>query len=626
MRDALHDPTDHIPQSLAQARKRSGLVIRPGSKVNYDKDQNVLSLPLPWLQDPHLRIRDDTSQHLTSDDTITDIYTSSQVIIEVPFGDLFSLQTPSWKLPLLDTLKRFASHPGLTLVLSHHDDVKDQQHADRVTGTILRWAGTQATSGEAVLSRSKVHFLNLTAAASAEAHLRAAMGFASHGQPTESTSKPTPRAGRSAQWDLFQQASSRSGIPALIHKIQTRAKSGPTADDILSLLSTHAAEEVDARLMNAEAELPSVASIATYMKTSASDRSRTLVETILSDVRKHILVDPTAKAPGQGQEPPLLPKWWTVPLIGDAETRDRVQEALQRAWLGGQQTEKRLVWWTGKLDEMRRNEFKRVQQTIEAELHAETNADGVAAGNVTLRLSKLPQSLKLTIRNIFSGYPSGSGPAHLDESVLSKPVAQARDHLFGRSSRLEQSKRPKATGPSGTALLQGQELSAAGYGLAPRQGGTSILDDLQRRVQNIIYRFYGTLGVTFLGSAWSVASSTVTFGNDTLPLILSNPANSTSIALLCLGTTYAFFSLQRSHSRLTSRFLSRDILSRIPSNVEGEVEKRVKHVVETEVYAWRNDLAWILNDWLEGRRENLREDKKSWRRVREGVKKEGVRK
>lgn len=516
------------------------------------------------------------AQDLTDQqDTATQIYTSPQVLIVAPYDLLFSLTPPAWLTALKTTLKTFAAHPGLQLVVSQRNEIRSQEEQARVKGKIAQWIDATDPLAAPFL----VSFVDVSKAKEAQGALRRAMGFDGPDGPSSSSSSSS----RSQQWTLFQSLSADSGLPNLINSLRERQHIAAHH----AVLQQHAQEEITSRIRNAQADLEALSSQSTYLSTTATRDSQALLTSILSDVRDGVLSDVTASASAHHHEPALLPKWWKLPFIGDVETRQRVQEALQDTWLGGEATEQKLIWWSGRLAEIQRAEQRHVQDTLR---------------DLEQR-HRLPQSLLLEIRARALSPRSSTAV-----TTLAEPVTRARDHLFGRTSRLQRRRTNGAGAPTT------RTPTAAGYGPTPTQGGISILDNLQRRVQNIIYRFYATVGGSIALSTWGLASRALDL--TTAPM---HWTNSTSLAILAFGSTYALWSLQRSHSRLTLRLLTRDVLKRIPANVLAEVEGVSVDALQGGVYRSRSELARSLDAWVRERQGVVSNQEQRWNAVRRAV-------
>lgn len=613
LEDALVDHTGEIAKVIARARTESPsgeVTVRYGPKIEFDAMTGVVSLPLAWLRDSQLRLKATTrcdADDLSSDETLTQLYTSPQVMLHVPHDDVFSPIHAPWHAKLQRTLKTFATRPWLTLVVSHRGKVQSDDDAAAVAQRIQQWADTSSSTP------LEIQFLDTSKAQAAQSALKAAMGFGS--------------GDRTQEWSRFQSLSSQSGLVKLIDNLTQHVRAG---DDTahLSLLADHAASEITSRLLNAEADIEATRSLATYLATSSTHESQALAKAIEDDVRSAFTeagsLPALSSSSPRGSSPLLLPTWWKLPFIGDVEVRQRIQEALQDTWLGGDKTEQKLVWWAGRLAELQGKEVLEVQRLVRGGGEGGGGGDVTAAESPRWRHSplRLPPSLQLKIR---AASPSSSS---LQMTMLSDPVARARDHLFGRQSKRRRSGGggartvavANANGSANSPAATAASHTAAGVGPAPHSGGTSILDDVQSRVQRAIYRFYSTLGATFLVSTWGFAARAVNATTSaSTSSLLAHPSQSTSLAILAFGTTYALYSLQRSHSRLTRRILTRDVLSKIPDNVRAEVSAAVDHAVGRGVYGWRRDVARVLEEWADARRIGVEAERRRWEAVRGGA-------
>lgn len=497
------------------------------------------------------------------------------------------------------------------------------------------------------------------------------MGFRSRSQEEETMAESVASTSgastdRSLLWTQFQELSTQSGLPSLISSLEVPIENGH-----LDLLIRHAEEEVNSHLLSSRAESDEVKALASWLSRSAESNAETLAKEVLATTSPAISRQPSHS----GNEPALLPKWWKLPFIGDGESRNRVHEALEREWLGGKETEERLTWWAGRLKELQATELQKIEEIV-ARLHKgqrqgtpqglesqeplpttmtpfDASASGTAAGSIPsphpsttkTYLPPMPQSRLLELRFASPLYNSKARVEFDDPTILAHPLIRARDHFFGRAPSQQATKDPlHHRSPNSSANLPSG--SAAGVGLSPAEGGISILDTLQRRLQSTIYRFYSTLLLswsvaawgsashhlfhqsvpqTFLSTFWSSSPTATTSAassfspRSVLTDIVSFPdfENGTAIALAGLGTTWAVFALQRNHSKIAKRVLTRDLLTRIPENTRGEVEEVVKNVVREGMFGYRKRVGAVLEEWIRDGEEKRRAQRKAWEEVRE---------
>ncbi|CAO1626832.1 unnamed protein product [Sympodiomycopsis kandeliae] len=560
LEDGLVDHTGQIPSKLAEiAQNNSELIVRYGSTLEYDPEQRVFHAPLPWLRDAGVQFKQCPASSDSPTSTLDNIYTSPKAILTVSYDSLFNLSSASGASSelsqLAEVLRTFSSHSGLTLVVSHKGQVRNAVEEEETAIRIAQWA---INKGDTLGSAFKIQFVDLDKAKEAQVALKRAMGFTTTGDSAQLD--------KSEQWSLFQSLSAQSGLPRLIQGV---THSIGDEEDHLKLLLDHATEEVTSRFLEAQSGVHSLESQATYLSTNHDHESTSLVTRIMDTVSPSIMSSENSTS----LESPLklIPEWYNIPFIGDAEARMRVQEKLQDSWLGGNVVESRLVWWCGKLEQVQREEVKKLEKLI---------AD--------LDKQKTPQSLLLQLRLLSPDYNAGKPSTshhnlNSEPTLLSSPITTARDEFFRRQSS--------------------KEASA---------GNVSILDTLQRRLQSIIYKFYTKLGLTTIATTYGL-SHELLFTPESIPLHMTS---STSFAVLLFGSVYSFYSLQKSHSKLTNKLLNRDILKRIPSNTNHQVHTLVDDVVKKQVLGWKVHSADILKAFAQGKNEQLQRELRQWAAVR----------
>lgn len=574
---------------------------------------------------------------LSAPDTLSAIYLASQVIVSCSYSSLFTPRPSPWLQELGYVLRTFADHPGLRLTISHNGEATATSDRARAAQQITRLVASSAINR---VPRLTVDFVNTAKVRHAQEALREAMGFPA--LSSHATSSSAASQNRTNSWSEFQSLSTESGLPALVSSLI--ASSDSHEQEHLHLLISHAAEEISTRLSLAKTDLDGVRSWARWLESSAESDASHLVGKILSSTPSV-----TKQPPHSGNEPPLLPKWWKLPFIGDVEARERIHVALERVWLGGKETEERLIWWGGRLRELQSKEQKEMEQVVMKlqkgqQLPNEGGEDGgLDSGSQspnkakrTDHLRSLPPSRILEMRSASLAYLTSPNVDLNDPTVLAQPIIRARDHFFGRN--LPPGRKAFAARPATPVTAELSGGGSAGLGPSPQEGGVSILDSLQRRIQSSIFRFYATTGLAWSIAGWGLAShelfpyveqtaagagasgslSLLAVPSAYLTDLLSLPSfdPSTSLGIALLGSTYALWSLQRSHARISSRLLTRDLLTRIPANARAGLQERVEEVAMQGIFGWRAKIGGIVREWCDLEGKVLKEERRSWELVK----------
>lgn len=637
--DGVRDPAGDVPMALHELRSRSAgpssiAAVEYSETLGQDYERRTLSAPLPWLRDSRIRLQEMAAGDLGSQEACSQIYLASQVLVALPYTAIFSPSQPRWVSQVLETLRTFASHPGLRVVLTHSGQAIDEHDASTALNSWISSAGVEADV--------PVSYVNIAKAREAQGALRGAMGSASSSSGESVNTNATTD--RSALWSRFSTLSKQSGLPALVNSISSHATSN-SPDYHLSLLLDHAEQTISAQLALAQSDVDSIRSLAAHLEQSATAQGERLSTEVLSSVTEDIvrpLGQDSSSAASPAKEPPLLPKWWKLPFLGDARARERIQEALQRDWLGGRAVEDRLIWWTGRLVEEEAKERKDVRQIVAALLAGQaqspavqetgpTGDQAVAEPSPRIKVQSyntiaLPPSQQLAIRSAAfiagSDSKNDSATASLatrNPRLLALPILQARDEMLGRRTTTSSSQVHVKARQSGS---REDDADIDGYNDGQRFS-VSLLDSLQRRLQLAVYRFYSMTSASALLATWggvsgalfpeiteSAASSAAetnlaAFNQEVLNLLTSVQFSpSTSLGVFLFGLSASLWTLQRSHSRIARRLLTRDLLKRVPSNVVAELETLVKTRVvggDAGLYGARSRVGRVLSEWCQGR-------------------------
>lgn len=214
-------------------------------------------------------------------------------------------------------------------------------------------------------------------------------------------------------------------------------------------------------------------------------------------------------------------------------------------------------------------------------------------------------------------------------SLLAQPVLQSRDQLLGRRSRRKKGPFADARVASGTTMTGTAATEATRGAVA---GGASLLDELQRRVQSSIYRFWAIISLSYGAAVWGSAShalyhsetralqpdlvdvvaSSSSSSSQAVSLPIPDPGTvlldvltypnldpSTAVGVALFGTTLALWNLQRSHSRLAKRFLNRDVMNRMPQIALAEVSTLSETLARDVVFKPRSQVGQVLGQWVE---------------------------
>ncbi|CAO1612977.1 unnamed protein product [Parajaminaea phylloscopi] len=594
-----------------------------------------LQAPLTWLRDAGVAVTEVRTDDLRSEQLQTALYSAAQVIFTISYSTLFSPAQAPRLSALAATLNTFQHRRGVKLVVGHHGQLTSPSQLSAANESIQRWLHT-ATSQSAERrgdSDVDVEFIDLNKAKEAQISLRGAMGFKSDGPSSAAQAGDS----RSHLWTRFQELSTDSGLPALMSSLSLPTEQAPKIGmEPADLLHEHALQYVASRLAVAEAELEEMRSLSSWLASSSTDGAAALTDEIVSSVSKAVVQQP--KAVGSN-EPPLLPSWWKLPWLGDAEVRERVQRKLEREWLGGSEVEDRLTWWGGRLVEFEKQERSQLHQIVQRLLKGQhlpsfppnqgtsdeppqSASESIRTRTVSRALS-LPPSLLLALRAAFTplsaSHSNGVQFSDVDvvsnPSLLAQPVAQTRSHLLGRRGSSRMARGFSARVAPGTTMTGTATTDPATASTAP--SGASLLDELQRRVQASVYRFWTTISLSYGLPAWASVSHTLFHQQATNVLeaapvtspdppsllleVLSYPQmdTSTAAAVALFGTTFALWSLQRSHARLAKKFLSRDVLERMPQIALAEIRALSDAVCRNVVFKSRADVARVLKQWVD---------------------------
>lgn len=569
------------------------------------------------------------------------MYLASQILLTISYLSLFSPSQPTWLPQLASVLNVFEGRSGLRLIITHNGEVASPTQAADVRSGIQKWIHSTASQSPVASYRAtglQIDFVDLNKAREAQAALRGAMGFRA------TDTEPVRGDARSRLWSQFQYLSAQSGIPSLISSLSAFVSSSGSAESLLSLLAAHSQQHIASRLALAEAELGEVRSLSSWLRSSSSTESSRLTKEILASVSNAMVQLPKTVT---SKEPPLLPSWWKVPWIGDAGVREQVQERLEKDWLGGKEVEDRLTWWGGRVVELEKQERTKVNQIVQRLLKGQHftglgDSDTIAySQQQTLTSSRgtpsrtlaLPPSLLLALRAAFALSAGGSSwSADFSDlncisspNLLAQPVIQTRSRLLGRRGRKRGVCAFSAFVWPGTRVT-GTRATPTGSAIPSESSGASLLDELQRRFQTSVYRFWAILGTFYGGAAWGSASHALFHrsGASTSNLVVEpttttaaaisagSPSSllldmltypnldpATSLGVVLLGTALAFWTLQRSHTRLAKMFLDRDVLERMPQIALAEVRALSDAVGHDMVFKSRQEVGRVLQQWIE---------------------------
>ncbi|PWN29162.1 hypothetical protein BDZ90DRAFT_140430 [Jaminaea rosea] len=624
--DALQDPQARAATLLGELRRAEGYTKEGESsstslvyakEIAVDAEERTLRGPWPLLKEIAASIVEVQTNNLDSPSIHSHLYLSSQVLLCLPFSALFSPLKQAWLADVASLLRTFENHPGLRLVVTH----SGQASAD--AGSIAQerirtWLRTPDIP---------IQFVDLVKAARGQEALRGAMGLPT----TEMQATAAGPQDRSSLWTRFQSLSQQSGLPNLMSSlVETRqqassssAVGSPTETDSasttsstssqshLDLLTSHAQQHLQSRLSLALSENSALHSLATHLSSSSHSLADRLTSEIISSIREDLLRPPssnlTATAPAN--EPPLLPAWWKLPLLGDAAVRERVQGAFERDWLGGGRVEETLIWWAGRLAVLAEEEKREIKtlveglardtagtrSSVEDHLLVERSSSSSSLSPPKLSVLQLPASQLLQLRSALTASSSiGTGDIGLALSsrrnLLAEPVQRARDHVLGRA-------------PRGSRLAKMARTS-----VDPAEPATlpppSLLDTIQTSVQRASYRFWTIL--TFSTSLSIYGRLVATLSPSSPPSwLLPHFSSGTALGVFLLGNAFALLRLQRDHSRLARKVVQRDLVERVPRNVLAELEAVVKGTGEG-IWAARREVGEGLGRWSAQERERLR--------------------